>query len=287
MPGFKVHRGKAFKVPSNTVIIAPKAKRQPIKTEKQVRNIAKSEVNRGKETHQKIYQLVRTQYNNTTSVSGDLARVLTSIYQAGQENNPPSTDEQANDISSREGSKVHLQSITIRGLITIPGADSFTDSDRACIACRLVCFTCDKFPTYDSLQNEWAAGDNVKQHFLKDGADTLEFNGALARLWMPINKELFTVHADKRFILNRGQVITATAGSEGIGATTMHTVYKNINLNIKCKNKLLKYAEPTHYYPTNFGPSVYLMFAYTNGAPGSAAAVPFMQYNSTAKWKDE
>lgn len=250
-----------------------------------VKKIAAKVVDSKNQTHHKVLTEPRTAYNNSASVVGDLRPVLPGIIQAGQL--LPDGTKMKNNIESREGNKLHLQSIRIQGIVTIPSNDLPDSNDRAMLACRLLCFSCDKFKTHEALSNEWDSGENLRESLLRQGASAVGFDGTLAGLWLPLNTEMFTTHYDRTFYLARGQVVTLTAGTEGRGAAYMPASYRSFKINLKVKNKLLTYSNPDNTFPTNYAPSLILMFAYVNGAGASASTVPFMQFNSTARWKDE
>lgn len=254
---------------------------------KAVKTIAARVIDSKKETHSKLLLDPRTQYNNQPNDANDLRPLLPAIVQGGQtitsgNNRMPS------NIESREGNKLHLQSIRVKGLISIPSDDLPESDDRGLICCRLLAFSCDKYKTYESMKANWTSGDQVKNSLLRQGAHSVAFDGTMAGIWLPVNSELFTTHYDKLFYLNRGQRMQIGSSiNDGIGAFHMPNVYRAFSVNLRVKNKLLTYKDPESVQPTNYGPALVLMFAYCNGAAPSSSAVPYMQFNSAARWKDE
>lgn len=248
---------------------------------KRVVKTVRREINRMKETGVKVIEEPRTQYNNAASVGADLRPLLSSIVQAGQSISPLA--EQPNNIESREGKSVVLRALTVRGLVSIPPIDSASSADRAHILCRLVCFSSKRYPTYDEMTVNWAGGTQQRRIFLRSGATVEAFVGAMRQMWLPVNREAFTVHYDKSFYMARGMNIPYGTGD---GAAHMPVTYKPFGFSMKVRNKVLKYQQETDGQPSNFGPCLYLMWSYCNGAPGSAAAVPYMQYNAMTRWKD-
>ena len=254
---------------------------------KAVKKIASKVIDLKKETHHKVLLDPRTQYNNAPNDANDLRPVLPSIIQGGQ-TITTGNNRMTSNIESREGNKVHLQSIRIKGLITIPSDDLPESDDRGLVCCRLLAFSCDKYKTYESMKANWVAGDQLKNSLLRRGAHSIAYDGTMSGIWLPVNTELFTIHYDKTFYLNRGQrQQIGSSVNDGIGAYHMPNVYRAFSINLRVKKKLLTYKDPESVQPTNYGPAVILMFAYCNGAASSSAAVPFMQFNSTARWKDE
>lgn len=273
--------------PSQTQLqIQTFAKKNPAAKVEAVKDIAKAVVDRNKPTHIGVVVDPRTQYNNSYSLAADLRPLLPHIWQVGQDSTPG--NEVKATVETRTGNKVHLQHINFRGIITIPPIDSPTSSDRSLLACRLLVFSCDKYKTHTALTNNWAAGDMLRQQLLRQGASAKEFDGTLERIWLPVNSSLFTTHVDRRFYIARGQQIINGAGAERVMSYfPSGCSYKAFNYGVKCKNKVMHYANPTDSKPSNYSPCAYLMYAYVNGAAASAAAVPFMQFTATTKFKDE
>lgn len=252
-----------------------------------VKTIANKQINRKKETHIKVLDEPRTAYNNIASVTADLRPVLPHIYQEGQDAATPGT-KQSGDIESREGSKVHLRSLHIKGIVTVPTDDSPTSNDRALLALRLLCLSSDKYKTFSAFQGNWQNGDGLRNVLLKKGSSSIPFDGTLGTLWLPVNTNAFTVHEDRTFYIDRGNIINSGVVSVNTSAYFPSALsYKPFSLSLRVKNKALHYGAPTASQPVNYGPGVILMYAYVNGAAAAASTVPFMQFQTTTKWKDE
>lgn len=255
---------------------------------KAVEKIAKKVSRNQSQSGIKVLLEPRTQYNNASSTFADLRPVVPSVQQAAIGTGPGAV--KSDTIDARNGDSIRLTSLKVKGVITIPCYDSNQSEDRSLIACRLVCFSCKRYPCYRDMQDNWNTGEQLQRVFLREGAEPLGFDGSLARLWLPINSEVFTSHYDKTFYLNRGYLDkTSFSDLTGSSASAAHmpNVYKPFNIRLKCKNKVLKYSTPTRTDPSNYGPQVYLMYAFVDGASPSVAAVPFMQYNSQMTWKED
>lgn len=252
-----------------------------------VKLIANTQINRKNETHIKVLDEPRTPYNNEPSVAADLRPVLAHIYQQGQDGPTPGTKQPAN-IESREGSKVHLQSIHIKGVVTVPTDDSPTSNDRSLLAMRLICFSSDKFKSHTAMTENWATGDGIRSIFMKNGSSAVPFDGTLKTIWLPVNTNSFTVHEDRQFYMDRGNIITSGVVSVNTSVYFPSACsYKPFSMSLKVHNKVLHFGQPTDSKPVNYGPSLILLFAYVNGAAASQATVPYMQFQATTKWKDE
>lgn len=249
-----------------------------------VKKIARGEIDKEQDTHYQILTQSRFANNNDPNpAAADLRKVLPDVVQAAQTAGPGSVF--PDTIATREGDKIRLKTLNIKGYVNIPPDDTAQSADRAQIWCRLVIFSDKKFPLYETLQDQWASLENRSRIFLKEGANPVNFDGSLQRIMLPVNRAAFTVHHEEEWIMSRGQAQTygATLG----GATTFPGVTHKLNIKLKVKNKELHYATPTRSTASNYGPNAYLMFAYLTGAPGSSVSVPYMQFNSTISFKDD
>lgn len=125
---------------------------------------------------------------------------------------------------------------------------------------------------------------------LNKGGTTTGFNGRLTDIYAPINTEVFTVHSDKRFYLNQEFVnaIGVSAPSTYISQDIKNTV-KFFNINVKCKNKKLKYDEDEGLglYPNNFAPFLVLGYAFLDGSSADSISTNLgLSYVSTLRYDD-
>ena len=256
-----------------------------VKAGKNLKQAIKSEIVKYQNSGIKQYNDARTQYNNSASVVADLRQILPAIFQVGQTVSPGVL--QKDDVESREGNKIRLTSIRVQGLIAIPSNDQPESADRGLIYCRLLCISCKKYSNLQAFRNEWDTGENIRNVLLKYGSSPVAFNGTMEHMYLPINSEMFTSHYDRKFYLNRGQRIQIGSSlNDGIGGLHMPNVYKPFSFSLKVHDKQLLYSNPADSQPSNFGPAVILLYSYANGAAASVAAVPFMNFTTTTRWKE-
>lgn len=124
----------------------------------------------------------------------------------------------------------------------------------------MIC-TCKVMPNYvDLIPNFFTgAGGALENQTFKDGADPVNWNKELADLSLPVNTNMFTVHASKSGFLTRGESTSATTATDPPGIH-MPLAFKNIKLKVNCKAKVLKYTQLDTVYPTNFQP--FILFYY-------------------------
>lgn len=257
-----------------TAVVQPKdskPKTQSLKLNPVVADLVDKRIDRGKELHAVGHHVRRTQLENIPNQAGgfDLLQVVP--------NTPVGSSR-----GEREGAELHMTSLTIKGVLTIPADDNpvLVNHDRADIMLRLLVLSSKKFKSLQKMRENWLPGtpsdDLIGKIFKPDGTST-PITGFNADMWKPINHDSFTTHYDKVFIMKRGvgYFVDPTSTS---GAARMPAINQPFNIKIKCKNKKLVFDDAAKDVCENFGPVVVPIWSYTNGSPPSAAAVPFIEY---------
>lgn len=132
------------------------------------------------------------------------------------------------------------------------------DSAHQAIYLRVLTLSCKKYKTMKDIQQNWTTGDTLNSKILLD-------NKTVPRDWPgrpdyfnhPINRRLFTVHQDQKFLLHRGAFIKETSGGlpDGYAVQShMPCMFKQVNIRVKCKSVIARYEEPSSVTPTNFCP---------------------------------
>lgn len=254
------------------------------RTRKSLKVYVDGRIDSNAKTHLVNYHGPRTQYNNEPNATADVVPILPGTVQVGT--TLSSGAKQTGTVESRIGNQIEVSRLRVRGLITIPPEDSFTDPDRALLYCRLICFSCKRFQTHQSIVDDWLTGVNLHNKLLQDGARAKPWEGTMSDMYLPLNSQLFTKHYEKKFYLSRGVVGTISAGSDGRGAAHVPALHRSFAFSLKVKSKKLLYVDPVNSYPSNFGPAMILIWSYANGASATGSAVPFMSYTSTLTWKE-
>jgi len=236
-----------------------------------VRTLVDRRIDRKIETKSILLKYRRTQWRNAPDAGQRCIQVFPSI-------------DQGDTRDAREGSKITLTSGWVKGMITIPSYDSSTSSDRSSISFRLCMLSCKAARAFPDVQGNWPGPGNLYTQLLKGDSSASPAIGVLQDTWEPINTDMFTVHYDKTFVMNRGQLLNPGAG--GVGTAHMPAVSRSFYIKVKCKNKLVRYSDFGQVEPTNFAPFIVGWWAYTDGAAPSAAAVPFVEFQSMFHFKD-
>lgn len=235
-------------------------------------------INRKVETKVAPFHYRRTEWDNLPETQARCCQLLRNILQG-------------DDRSERDGSKISLQSMLVRGYIQIPCYDQPQSNDRSNIYFRLCCLSAKAQGFYPDVLANWSGIGNYYSQLLKPAETAQAPDGQVQDMWRDINRDAFTVHYDKVFNLSRGDA----GGVVPIPAETTwrKDVIKHFRFRLKCKNKLLRYSTAVDpgtpsesIQPQNFAPFIVGWWAYTNGAPASQAAVPYVEYYVNTRFKD-
>lgn len=218
-----------------------------------------------------------TFFNSGVDSAGDMLQVLPNIAQSVLDN-------------GRIGDQIRSQNLNIRGYLKLNiNAASGTAGDSTTlpnVIARLMVVSIKSRSNYTDA----SSGPGFLATLLKKGGTTVGFTGVLSDINAPINRDVFTVHADRKFYLNQDYVnaIGASVPSQYLAQNIKDTV-KFFNINVKCKNKVLKYDEDISggLLPSNFAPIMLLGYSYLDGsAPDTISTNLGMQYISTLNYED-
>lgn len=277
---------------------APKAmkpKPKPLKKQpkydltKPMKKLVVKEINKKEETNERQYQSRLTHLPNIPDQNTHIFRCFPEVFQSGQID-PATNDPYPSNRETRTGTKIRAMNLKVQGRVWIPVDDSVTSADRACLSCRLLVISCKKYQKWEDVLSNWDAGSDLQESLLKNGSQSVSFDGYQFGLNLPVNDELFTTHHDSKFLLNRGFISKSTGVgvpvTEGVGLAHMPFALHYFRKNIKVKNKIIKFNEETNSFPTNFSPFAVLLWTYTNGSAPSNTAVPYMRTQSQLRWKN-
>lgn len=124
---------------------------------------------------------------------------------------------------------------------------------------------------------------------LKKGGTTSGFTGVLGDINAKINTDWFTVHSDRKFYLT--QDLLVQSGSAGISTMAADTrnIVKFFKLNIRCKNKVLRYDQgaASGLQPLNWAPFLVLGYSFLDGsAPDTVSTSVGLNYTTDFTYED-
>lgn len=248
-----------------------------LKLARPVAKLVDRRIDRQIETKALPFYFRRTQWDNVPDVQNRCCQLMPNMIQGESR-------------SQREGSKVKLTSMNIRGYLQIPSYEEPGSADRSNIMFRLCVLSCKAEAMYPELLANWAGPGNWFTKLLKASDVDGPPSGVTLDMWTDINRDLFTVHYDKVFDFSRGE-----ANGQNISpveTTWRPDKFKKFFIKLKVKNRVLKYA--TEYnpgnndgiQPTNFAPFLVGWWSYTNGAAPSNTPVPYIEYYVKTRFKD-
>ena len=114
-----------------------------------------------------------------------------------------------------------------------------------------MCLSLKQMKLLNDIVNDWSADLNDK--FFKNNSQPFGPTGQYLDMLSSINREVFTVHYDKVMKLTRQYPFFPDPTSTS-GATAQVPVSKEFSINLKCKNKILDFAQPFSNRSQNFQP---------------------------------
>jgi len=193
-----------------------------------------------------------TAFNSGIDNTGDSVLVVPDISTGTQDN-------------ARIGDQLRAQKLSIRGHI-ISASQIPQTSPNSRIAVRMMVVQ----PRYLSNRVTVLAQSTVWQStLLKKGGSTTGFTGEISDLYAPINTDAIIKYYDKVIYLPIPQVYVGT-GTTSVNTVTSIDVSKSVkffNINLKVKNKLLKYdATISTTQPLNYSPTFILGYVHLDGS---------------------
>lgn len=168
----------------------------------------------------------------------------------------------------RLGTEINLMSLRSRFHFYVP-TDTAQRAEYQHFSCRLLVLSSKKLRKYSNLVGEWESGTDYRNNFLKPASEALGFGNDPYSLDWKVNRELMTVHADKRFSLSRGQVFDDGSGSGG----HIPCPFKTINVSLKVKSKKLLFSDLSDEGASNWAPFAILLVAPSTVSQASIPSV--------------
>ena len=177
------------------------------------------------------------------------------------------------EYGARVGNKVTPKYMNIRGWCTLDMTDSDKDYDR--VAMRIMVGFVKQYPIYYDASNAIVGSplDNWSYRLLDGGAAPQAFTGTLDAYQAPVNRDVFTCKAQRRFTLMRPRIWDAPLTGDDFARSTAGS-YKFFSIRVKCPS-VLNYAQGSDATPKNFAPVLLAGYTLLNGAvPGNPSTSP-------------
>lgn len=240
-----------------------------LKLSKPMRVLVDRRVDRKLETKVAYYHNDQWQ-NFTPKIVGTVGassfqQVLPPLPMAGQPGSEPA------DRENRIGSEVILTSLQIKGTIAMTYTDNSTWS---CLLARLLVISA-------KGHNYWPEVSPVATllatNLLRAGSVNQAFVDDLESYLMPLNFARVTTHHEKRINFS-GPFAYGSMG--GLDSKVVQ-----FTINLKVRNKKLKYDSPTEVFPRNYAP--FLCCGYTSATSHAVGGTPlYGEYRTRMAFKD-
>lgn len=211
--------------------------------------------------------------NSGISGSGDMQQVLPGIAQGS-------------GSSNRIGDLIKGKRLKITGFVRLqPNTETLEYQQTTQVMVRLMILTI-KIRN-GALADALGASPNLA-YLLKKGGTTSSFDGNLPDINAPINTDVFTVLAERKFYLSQSLLVQPGAAGISTMATDQRDAVKFFNINIPIK-KILRFDSgvSSGTQPTNFAP--FLCVGYTflsGGTPDTISTNVGLQYNTDFVYED-
>ena len=237
-----------------------------------VAKLVDKRIDKDNESHHAGYWWRRYQWSN--KISDDVNNRINNIF-------PDIPVGSSRD--NRAGAQIKMTRLNIKGNIHIPADDNpiVGNGDRACIYVRLMVLSSKKFKQIQEVRSNWTAGSQLNDEFFKTDAAGQAPTGQYVDMVRHINSDSFTTHYDKVMRLERN----AYVGDIAEGYAPQRPIYKDFSINLKCKNKILKFEDAGANQNDTWQPFVCYLFAYGNGSAPSLSLVPYIEFLTSVSFK--
>lgn len=240
----------AVRKPYTRKTVKSKSSKKCSKPDKCFIKKVQSIIHKDVETKQAFYNFPLTAFNSGINSIGDACQVLPSVVNGTAQN-------------ERIGDQLRTMSLTIKGhAIASTSLLSLTSSNSR-IGIRLMVVQ----PKY-LLNSNYAAVNfsGWMSNLLRKGGTATAFTGTISDLYAPINTECVTSMYDKVIYITTPTLFN-TAATTNLVAADVTNACKFFSINIKCKNKLLKYESGVDgLVPLNYAPILIMGYVHLDGA---------------------
>lgn len=193
---------------------------------------------------------------------------------------------QGDDSNQRTGQVITAKRLNIKGHVRLNINDVSDSTKLPQVAVRMMVISMKNKPSYGDVTASAAPFATL----LRKGGTTTNFTGVLSDLYAPINTDVFTKHYDKVMYLSQSYLngIGSSIPSQYVAQDVSKTI-KFFNINVKCKNKVLKYDEDisSDSWPVNWSPFLVLGYAYLDGSsPDTLSTNVGLIYDSMLQFED-
>lgn len=192
------------------------------------------------------------------------------------------------EYANRVGNKITPKFMEIRGWCTLDMTDDNNDYDR--VAMRIMVGFVKQYPLYEdaTLAVSGSPLSNWSYRLLDGGTAPQAFTGTLDSFQAPVNHDVFTLKAERRFTLMRPRIWDAIAATDDFARSSAGS-YKFFHIKVKCP-KVIQYAQASDARPRNFAPVLLAGYSLLNGAnpgnPSTSSKQVTISYTTRFSYED-
>lgn len=255
--------------------------RKGVKPTRRFTKMVQKIVNKDAESKEASYSYALTAFNSGVNSAGDVIRVVPNVTIG-------------TTTGARIGDVIQGQKLSIKGHIMINVAPITTGSgviptgipNNARLMVRAFVFSVKRFQNYDDAVSNVGSWSN---QFLKNGSAVQALDGTIQSMYLPVNRDVITVHKEIKRYITCEALATITFGAPANQISMTNANYQDtvkfFNLNIPCK-KMLKY-DSGNFSPQNFAPLFCLSYCHLDGSsPDVLTTVVSSSFVSTLMYQD-
>lgn len=211
-------------------------------------------------------------FNSTIDAVSDMVQIIPSISESAFEN-------------GRVGERIRVSSFNVRGYLKFNTNVATGDLKNGAVAVRMFLLSMKGKLSKDAVESS----ANPLQLLLRKGGATAPFSGLISDITSPVNTDVFTVHYDKVMYLNQSSLINFGTPTNTAVASNTANLVRFFNINLKCKNKDLKYDDDINsgLHPTNYYPFLCLGYSYMDGSTADTLTQKLgMEFTSHLSYED-
>jgi len=265
-PRFKKRNAKAKRP-------AKRANRKPGKPSKALTKAVQSIIHKQAETKMAYHAIDNVGFNSGINALGDMQRVLPNIAIGTADN-------------ERIGEQCRLMSLRLKGHLYLSTANNSVSNAR--IGVRMFVVQPKNLSGYPdaSATTAWLS------KLLRKGGTNTAFTGIISDLYAPVNTDAITCHYDKVTYVTMPFIFNQSLGVPTTGYTStawdMVNSTKFFNINLKVKNKLLKYDKDySTTQPTSYTPILVVGYVHLDSSsPDVVTTQVYVSYDSIVTYED-
>ena len=206
-----------------------------------------------------------TTFNNAATSAADCIRIMPDIFNGTGD-------------GDKTGTQITGRTFKIKGHMNV--IPSSLDAPRSRIMVRMMIVIPKKFPTLDVAANNTLFWIN---EVLKQGNSGSPLDGTIKSMYLPPNRDVVTVLADKKFYLNSNYFFSASAPLTNFST---NFVTKFFSINLPVKNKVIKYYDSAPNSST-YDPVLLFSYCFLDGAAPAALSTSMnMSFVSVLEYED-